>query len=428
MTAHDVLAGTINKERLHRRIGELSLIGKIGETGVCRLALSKEDREAVMLVKSWMEEAGLEAHIDPFGNLIGVMKGTDPSAPSLMLGSHIDSQPYGGRFDGVIGVLGALEAVQTMAESGFLPMMNIEVAAFCDEEGCRFNKGLFGVRGMTGKLEEGELERTDKNGVTRGEALRQFGCDPDLIGSYKVTADRIGAFLELHIEQGPVLESLDQPVGIVSGISGPVWWTVEMNGFAGHAGSVPMPMRRDALVGAAKVITALDELARETPDAPTVGTVGSLTVFPDSRNIIPEKVAFTIDFRDIELGRRNGLEARLLKVIEETAAEHGLSFTIREDTRSDPRYCAEWIKETMNAEADGIGIAPPELMSGPFHDSLTMSYVCDYGMIFVRCKEGISHNPKEYSSPEDISLGAELLYRTARRIAGREGGIEACRR
>ncbi|WP_337098948.1 M20 family metallo-hydrolase [Paenibacillus sp. YIM B09110] len=421
--------GAINKERLHRRIEELSLVGKIGDSGVCRLALSQEDREAVMLVMSWMEEAGLEAHIDPFGNLIGVMGGANPALPVLMLGSHIDSQPYGGRFDGVIGVLGALEAVQTMEESGFVPMMNIEVVAFCDEEGCRFNKGLFGVRGMTGKLEDGELARIDKNGVTREEALRQFGCDPALIESYEVTADRIGAFLELHIEQGPVLEFLEQPIGIVSGISGPVWWTVEMNGFAGHAGSVPMPMRRDALVGAAKAITALDRLARETPGAPTVGTVGSLTVFPDSRNIIPEKVSFTVDFRDIELSRRNGLETRLLKEIEEAADEHGLTYTIREDTKSDPRYCADWIKKTLRIEADNMGIAPPpELMSGPFHDSLTMSYVCDYGMIFVRCKEGISHNPKEYSSPEDIALGAELLYLAARRIASHEGGIDACRR
>ncbi|WP_261306122.1 M20 family metallo-hydrolase [Paenibacillus andongensis] len=414
----------INASRLQQRIQELAEIGKIGETGVCRLALSKEDREGVELVKSWMQEAGMEASIDPFANLIGVLKGSNPSAPVLMLGSHVDSQPYGGRFDGAIGVLGAIEVVQTLVEEGIKPECNIEVVAFCDEEGCRFNKGLFGVRGMTGKLEANELERTDKNGVTRREALVQFGCDPVEFESYVFQEGRIGAFLELHIEQGPVLESLDAPIGIVSGISGPLWLTVEMTGFAGHAGSVPMSMRQDALLGCAKIIVALNELVRQEPGAPTVGTVGSLTVFPDSRNIIPEKVSFTIDLRDIDLRRRNAVEAELISVIENVSHEHGLTYTIREDTNSEPRYCANWIKQSLHQEAALMGLAPPELMSGPFHDSLTMSYVCDYGMIFVRCLEGISHNPKEYASPEDITMGTELLYRTARRIATEKGGFQ----
>ncbi|OBZ13415.1 MULTISPECIES: M20 family metallo-hydrolase [Bacillales] len=411
----------INSKRLHERISELAQIGKIGDTGVCRLALSKEDLAGVELVRSWMIEAGMETRIDPFGNLIGVLTGADSAAPVLMLGSHVDSQPYGGRYDGVIGVLGAIEAVQTMVESGFRPASNIEVVAFCDEEGCRFNKGLFGVRGMTGKLEEGELDRMDKNGMTRREALLAFGCDPAEFEGYTFQEGRIGAFLELHIEQGPVLEAQGEPIGIVSGISGPVWWTVEMTGFAGHAGSVPMPMRQDALVGCAKVIVGLNELASEEYGAPTVGTVGSLTVFPDSRNIIPEKVSFTVDFRDIDLARRNALEEKLLALINAACLDHGLTYTIREDTRSDPRYCASGLRALMREQASGMGLAPPELMSGPFHDSLTMSYVCDYGMIFVRCKDGISHNPKEYSSPEDIELGVELLYRTARQMSLQEG-------
>ncbi|MEC0231453.1 M20 family metallo-hydrolase [Paenibacillus alba] len=413
----------INAERLHTRIQELAQIGRIGETGVCRLALSKEDREGVELVKAWMEEAGMEAFIDPFANLVGVKRGSQPDAPVLMLGSHIDSQPYGGRYDGAIGVLGAIEVVQSLSEQGFSHAGDIEVVAFCDEEGCRFNKGLFGVRGMTGKLEADELDRADKNGLTRREALIQFGCDPAGFEGYLFQEGRIGAFLELHIEQGPVLESLDEPIGIVTGISGPLWLTVELTGFAGHAGSVPMSMRHDALLGCAKIIVALNELVQRNPGAPTVGTVGSLTVFPDSRNIIPEKVSFTIDLRDIDLMRRNELEAELLSVIENVSLEHGLTYTIREDTNSEPRYCAEWIKETLRKEAKEMGVTPPELMSGPFHDSLTMSYVCDYGMIFVRCLEGISHNPKEYASPNDITLGTELLYRAARRIAAPEGGF-----
>jgi allantoate deiminase len=409
---------TINKQRLEKRVNQLAEIGKIGETGVCRLTLSKEDRQGVEQVKRWMEEAGLTARIDHFGNLIGLLEGENPEAPILMLGSHIDSQPYGGRFDGVIGVLGALETVQTMKEQNLLPKMPIEVVAFSDEEGCRFNKGLFGVRGILGKLEEGELDRTDKDGITRREALIEFGCDPDRLKESEYPEGSIRAFLELHIEQGPVLEKNNLPVGIVTGISGPLWLTIELEGFAGHAGSVPMPMRKDALVGAAKIIVALNELAGEDPDAPTVGTVGSMKIFPDSRNIIPEKVSFTVDLRDIDIDRRHRIEERLRARIREITAQHGLTCKISEDTNSEPRYCSQEIMNVMREESQNIGLNTMELMSGPFHDSLAMSYVCDYGMIFVRCKDGISHNPKEFSTFEDISLGTELLYRTAVKMAG----------
>lgn len=408
---------TINKERLEERITELSKIGKIGETGVCRLTLSKEDRQAVETVKGWMEEAGLTARIDHFGNLIGRMEGGNPDAPILMLGSHIDSQPYGGRFDGTIGVLGALEVIQTMKENDIVPNRPIEVVAFSDEEGCRFNKGLFGVRGILGKLEDDELERQDKDGVTRREALIEFGCDPSKFKESEYPKGSIGSFLEMHIEQGPVLENMNKPVGIVTGISGPLWLTVELEGFAGHAGSVPMPMRKDALVGAAKIIIVLNEIASQEPGAPTVGTVGSLRVFPDSRNIIPEKVSFTVDLRDIDLNRRHKLEVQLHAKIKEITEEHGLRCKITEDTNSEPRYCAERIKDIMRNEMQSIGLEPMELMSGPFHDSLAMSYECEYGMIFVRCKDGISHNPKEFSTFEDISQGTELLYRTTVRMA-----------
>ncbi|RNB88878.1 Zn-dependent hydrolase [Brevibacillus nitrificans] len=407
---------TIHSDRLQKRIQELAQIGKIGETGVCRLALSAEDRAGVDLVRSWMEEAGLQTRVDDFGNLIGRMNGRNPDIPILMVGSHIDSQPYGGQFDGVIGVLGALEVVQTMREQSLVPEQSMEVIAFCDEEGCRFQKGLFGSRGILNRLEPGELERTDKNGVTRRQALIEFGCDAEALEGSVYPEGSIGAFLELHIEQGPILDRADEAVGIVSAISGPLWWTVELTGFAGHAGSVPMNMRQDALLGAAKVIVAVNELARLDPAAPTVGTVGHLEVFPDSRNIIPERVRFTVDLRDIDLERRNEREQALREVIELAAMEGGLKYTITEDTNSDPRYCASWIKDIIREECKALGIEPRELMSGPFHDALALSYVCDYGMIFVRCKDGISHNPQEFSTYEDIALGTELLYKTVLRM------------
>ncbi|TFE23196.1 M20 family metallo-hydrolase [Cohnella luojiensis] len=409
---------TIDADRVGQRIERLAQIGKISDTGVCRLALSPEDREAVEVVRGWMEEAGMTVRLDGFGNLIGRLPGKDPNKPAVMLGSHIDTQPYAGRFDGIIGVIGAIEVVQTLADLGVVPEVPIEVASFCDEEGCRFNKGLFGVRGILGRLEDGELERADKNGVTRREALLAFGGDPERFEESRYELGQVSVFLELHIEQGPVLETLGRPLGIVTGISGPLWWTVDLYGFAGHAGSVPMGLRKDALVGASKIVVGLQALASSEPGAPTVGTVGSMRVFPDSRNIIPEHVQFTIDLRDIDLPRRDRLERQLRELINEVAEEHGLRVEIREDTNSEPRYCAPRIVDTIREAAMEMGLKAPELMSGPFHDSLAMSYYCDYGMIFVRCKDGISHNPKEFSSLEDIALGTELLYRTTLQMCG----------
>lgn len=407
----------INSARLQQRIDALSRIGRIAETGVCRLALSKEDKLAVEVVAGWMQEAGMTTRIDHFGNLIGRLEGMNPAAKLLMIGSHIDSQPYGGRFDGPIGVLGGIEVVQTLVEQNIKPECPIEVVAFCDEEGARFNKGLFGSRGILGNVEPEELERTDKDGVTRRQALLDFGCDPSRFAESVYPEGTIGAYLEMHIEQGPLLDTLNKPVGIVTGISGPLWLTVEVTGFAGHAGSVPMAMRQDALLGAAKIILALNQIASQDPAAPTVGTVGNLEVFPNSRNIIPEWVKFTVDLRDIDIDRRNEYECQLREVIEQVAQEQRLTFTITEDTNSEPRYCAEHIKTIMREESSLLGLDPADLMSGPFHDALALSYVCDYGMIFVRCKDGISHNPKEFSTYEDISLGTELLYRTALRLA-----------
>jgi allantoate deiminase len=408
---------SINGERLKQHLEELSKIGKIGETGVCRLAHSKEDRQAVEVVKGWMKEAGLTTKIDGFGNLIGRIEGSHPDKPILILGSHIDSQPYGGRFDGTAGALGAIEVVHSMKENGVTPERTIEVICFSDEEGCRFNKGIFGVRGLAGMLEEGELERQDKQGVTRREALKEFGVEPDLSQSPVYQKGDVAAFLELHIEQGPVLEQKQKPVGIVSGISGPIWLTVTLEGFAGHAGSVPMAMRQDALLGASDIIRKFDDLVKEEGTETTVGTVGSIQVFPNSRNIIAEKVEFTVDLRDIDLEARTRLEEKLYKIIEDSAAEYKLKVEIKEDTRSEPRYCADWIKDIMKEEDGKLGLDSPTLMSGPFHDALIMSYISDYGMIFVRCEKGISHNPLEFAEMEDIEKGVLLLYKTAVQIS-----------
>lgn len=410
---------TINSNRLQQHFEAMSLVGKIGETGTCRPAHTALEKEGFTLAASWMQEAGMTTHIDHFGNLIGRLEGSDPTLPVIMLGSHLDSQPYGGRFDGVAGVLCAIETVMAIKENNIVHNRSIEVISFADEEGWRFNKGLFGSRGILGKLEEGELLRADKDGITRQQALTDFGCD---VTKFKDSAYKPGSifcFLELHIEQGPVLDIGNQPIGVVSGISGPLWLTVKLKGMAGHAGSVPMQLRKDALLGAAEITVALNEIVTQLPGAPTVGTVATMNVFPASRNIIAEEVSFTIDLRDIDLDRRNLYEKQLRQKMKAITEKHSLQLEISEDTNSEPRYCAGWIKELIHNQCKRMNLDAPELMSGPFHDAMAMSYACDYGMIFVRCKDGISHNPLEYSSYEDLALGAEVMYGTVLEIIKR---------
>lgn len=402
----------INATRLQQHFEAMSQIGKMGETGTCRPAHTPLEKKGFELASSWMEDAGMKTHIDNFGNLIGRLEGINSELPVLMMGSHLDSQPYGGRFDGVAGVLCAIEVVKAITENKVVHERSIVVISFADEEGWRFNKGLFGSRGILGKLEEGELQRTDKDGISRKEALIDFGCDPTKFKESEYKAGSIFCFLELHIEQGPVLDIGNKPIGVVSGISGPLWLTVKLKGMAGHAGSVPMALRKDALLGAAEITVALNEIVTQVPGAPTVGTVATMNVFPASRNIIAEEVSCTIDLRDIDLDRRNRYEKQLRDKIEAITKKHSLHYSISEDTNSEPRYCADWIKEIIHTECKILNLEAPELMSGPFHDAMALSYACDYGMIFVRCKDGISHNPLEYASYEDLALGAEVLYGT----------------
>ena len=409
----------INAVRLQEHFEKMSLVGKIGETGTCRPAHSFLEKEGFALAAAWMQEAGMKTHIDDFGNLIGRLEGADPSLPVLMMGSHLDSQPYGGRFDGVAGVLCAIEVVKTLAENNVAHNRSIEIISFADEEGWRFNKGLFGSRGILGKLEEGELLRVDKDGITREQALKDFGCNTTNFKACEYKQGSIFCFLELHIEQGPVLDIGRKPIGVVSGIAGPLWLTVKLNGMAGHTGSVPMHLRRDALLGAAEITVALNDIVTQIPGAPTVGTVATMNVFPASRNIIAEEVSFTIDLRDIDLDRRNLYEKQLREKISDITVKHNLHYEILEDTNNEPRYCAGWIKEIIHQQCNNLQLNAPELMSGPFHDAMALSYACDYGMIFVRCKDGISHNPLEYSSYKDLAIGAEVLYGTVTEILKR---------
>ncbi|KIL44289.1 Zn-dependent hydrolase [Jeotgalibacillus soli] len=406
----------VNQDRIKKRMEALAQIGKFGETGVNRVAFTEKHKESVLLVQEWMNQLGLTTKIDHFGNLIGRLEGSSIDKPVVMVGSHLDSQPNGGRFDGTIGVVGALEVVECMIENQVSTDTPIEVIAFSDEEGCRFNNGLFGSRGLTGKVTEEEWESKDRDGVTKREALRLFGCDPDKAEDSVYPPDKIACFIEMHIEQGPVLEKQDASIGVVEGIAGPLWATVEIIGEAGHAGSVPMAMRKDSLLFASYAMSEFNQIVSSYVGSPLVGTVGNIDVYPNSRNVIPEKVRFTIDLRDIDLKRRNEAFEKFEFALSRLADEFQFAYKIEMDSDLEPKLCSDKLIDLLVEEGKEINPSVPTLMSGPFHDALIMADFCNTGMIFVRSKDGKSHTPEEYSRMEDITEGAQLLLQVTNQL------------
>jgi allantoate deiminase len=404
----------INGERLYTRIMELGEIGKTVQNGVQRVALSEEDKQAQQLVTKWMEEAGMTVTHDHFGNLIGRKEGKSPGLPVIMIGSHIDSVRNGGMFDGVIGVLTGIEIVHALSESGQEHARAIEVVAFCEEEGSRFNDGLFGSRGMVGKVSQEDFFKVDENNLTRYEALKTFGfgINPDRSQESIRSSGEIKLYLEMHIEQGPYLDSTNQAVGIVKGIAGPAWYTVKLQGTAGHAGTVPMSLRSDPLVGASEVIAEIEKLCKGEIEQQTVGTVGMLRVFPGSSNVIPSEVEFSLDLRDLNLSRRNRVFHQIQAKLEEVCQARGLKSTISTNMQAEPVECSKEVIDVLSEVSQSLGIDAPLMVSGAGHDAMLMADITEVGMVFVRCRDGISHSPKEWAEIADIVSGTKILYET----------------
>lgn len=404
----------IDKNRIFQRLMDLAKIGKVGETGTHRFALSPEDKEAQLLVTSWMKEAGMNVTSDNFGNLIGRKEGTDPVLPVVMIGSHIDTVPNGGRFDGSIGVIGGIEVVQAIKEAKISHQHSIEVVAFCDEEGSRFRDGLFGSRGMIGQVTPTDLTVKDKAGISRYDALKSFGfaINPDAMDQSVRKSETIKVFLEIHIEQGPYLEKNDKSVGIVEGIAGPAWLKIQLKGEAGHAGTVPMNLRHDSMVGAAEVIKEIEMICKRDSTGTMVGTVGEIQAFPGGRNVIPDSVEFTLDIRDIDLERRNDAIQRIEQVVKTTCEKRGLTCTIDNLQEVNPVNCSGDVVQTLSDASKELELNAPIMISGAGHDAMFMAELTKMGMVFVRCRGGISHNPEEWASKEDIAQGTVLLARS----------------
>ncbi|TGE33304.1 Zn-dependent hydrolase [Desulfosporosinus sp. Sb-LF] len=406
----------INKKRLFNRLMELGEIGKQESGGITRLAFTPEDRAAKNLVASFMKEAGLSVREDAVGNIIGRMEGRNPEAPVILTGSHVDSVYNGGIFDGALGIIGGIEVLQTMREQGIKTEHPIEVCAFNDEEGARFSYSMMGSRGMIGSLKPEDLELKDKEGISIANTMKAQGLDPALIRCAAPTKGSIKAFIELHIEQGKVLEKNNHSVGIVTGIVNELWLKCTFKGEAGHAGATPMTMRHDALVAAAEFIQTVEREAKKT--GTTVATVGKMDVLPGGINIIPGTVEFTLDLRDLDQEVSDQVEDRIFKEAKRICRERSLEMQTEVLQRIPPAPCSEEFQLAAKDAFNKLGLEPFYLPSGAGHDAMQLVNICPIGMIFIRSKDGISHNPAEWSSPQDCADGANVLYHTLLSLAG----------
>ncbi|NRR02415.1 Zn-dependent hydrolase [Brevibacillus sp. RS1.1] len=405
----------INSDRLWDRLGQLGNIGKQEAGGITRLSFTPEERAAKDLVTGFMKEAGLTVREDEVGNLIGRKEGKNPAAPVVLVGSHIDSVPNGGDYDGPLGVLAGVEVLQTMQEQGIETEHPIEVIAFTDEEGTRFGYGMIGSRGIAGLIKRDELEQADKNGVTIAEAMRKTGLDPDRTSLAARTPGSVKAYVELHIEQGKVLESRGLSVGIVTGVAGPLWLNFVIEGEAGHAGATPMNLRRDPMAAAAQVMLVIEEEAGRT--GTSVGTVGRLQAFPGGVNVIPGRVEFSLDLRDVDEAIRDEVEQRIYERAEAICAKRNVTLKVELLQRIAPAVCSDDIQHAVAEACEAEGLEAFRLPSGAGHDCMQLVGLCPVGMIFARSKDGISHNPAEFTTKEDCANGAQVLYRTVLSLA-----------
>lgn len=408
----------INEDRLWNRLLELGNIGKQPSGGITRLSFTKEERAAKEKVASYMKEAGLAVYEDAVGNLIGRKEGKEKDAPVVLVGSHIDSVYNGGMFDGPLGVLAAVEVLQTMNELGVETKHPIEVVAFTDEEGARFSYGMIGSRGMAGTLSEEELVHQDKHGISLAAAMKEAGLNPSEIAKAARRKGSVKAYVELHIEQGRVLEEANLPVGIVTGIAGLVWAKFTIEGKAEHAGATPMPIRRDPLVAAAQIIQVIEQEAKKT--GTTVGTVGQMQVFPGGINVIPERVEFSLDLRDLDAAVRDNVLQSIIERAQQIGNERNVKVTVELLQEMPPVLCSELVQNAAKEACQKLGFDVFTLPSGASHDGVQLAGLCPIGMIFVRSKDGVSHSPEEWSSKEDCAAGANVLYHTVLCLATKE--------
>ena len=395
----------INSERLWSSLMELARIGATPKGGVRRVTLTPADREGRELFARWCRESGLELRVDAIGNMFARRKGTDDDAPPVVMGSHLDTQPNGGRFDGAYGVMAGLEVIRALNDAGVRTRAPLEVASWTNEEGSRFVPTLMGSGVFAGvyTLEE-VLKNRDADGISVGEALKAIGYRGE------ARPHKVGAYFEAHIEQGPVLEDSKTTIGVVQGALGQRWYDVLVAGQDAHAGPTPMELRKDALLAAAELTLEVNRIANAFPDYAR-GTVGHIQVKPNSRNVIPGEVRMTVDLRNAKDATLLAMKKDLAETAERIARRRRVSISLEEVVYFPPSEFAAELVARVRSAATELGLGHRDIVSGAAHDAVYLSRVAPTAMIFVPCEGGISHNEIENARPDDLAAGCSVLLR-----------------
>ena len=407
----------INSERLNRLLTDLSRFGSDPRGGTSRIAFSGADQAGRLWVMERMKEAGLEVWVDAAANIHGRRpEAREPSLPAILFGSHIDTVPQGGNFDGTLGSLGALEVLMTLRDEEVETRHPLEMVIWSDEEGVHYGKGLFGSRAATVGLDPGELDLADDEGVSLAEWLRRYGVDPAGVEGARLDARKVAAYLELHIEQGPFLYRETAQIGVVDGIVGTKRYNVEVEGFANHAGTTLMDERKDALVAAAQLTQAVREEVMARPGR-QVGNIGWMKVLPGATNVIPRRVTMPIELRDLDEVIIEEVMDRIRGRARDIARERDVSIAIDLFAQKAPALTDPGLKHLIAGAAKQAGFSAQHLPSGAGHDAqMVAGYGIPTGMIFVRSKDGVSHAPTEWTDGKDCGRGVEVLYRTILKV------------
>lgn len=397
-------------ERIRRDIEKISEFNSTPGFGCTRFSYSYEDKKAREYLIKQMEDLGLEVTVDAIGNIRGRLEGLDDTAPVVMTGSHIDTVLHGGNFDGVVGVTAGLEAMRVLVENNIKTVNPVELIIFAEEEGSNFGSTMTGSKALIGKYSLEDLKHLKNDqGISCYEAAKNFGLDPDKVEEYVIKPNEIKAMLELHVEQSVVLDSARLPLGIVEAIAGIQCYKVEIHGISNHAGATPMNLRNDPMAGASKIISRIEKIAKEKAFPTTVATIGKILCNPNVSNIIPEKVTFTVDIRDVNPNGMKIVFDLMQKEIENISKEYGLKSNIELLSEANTIKLCDNIVDLIENIAKQNNYKYMRMNSGAVHDSVLMGEITDVGMIFVPSIDGRSHVPEENTRFEDIKLGCDLL-------------------